>query len=59
MNKNSKDKPIAALTIRNVRELSKENIKNIAAWLREQAQIIEVKSHELASTYSARYWRTK
>lgn len=59
MNKNSKDKPMVTLTIRNVRELSKKNIKNIAAWLREEAQIIELNSHELANTYSARYWRTK
>lgn len=59
MNKNSKDKPMVTLTIRNVRELSRKNIKNIAAWLREEAQLIELNSHELANTYSARYWRTK
>ena len=59
MNKNSKDKPMVTLTIRNVRELSKENIKTLAAWLREEAQIIELQSHELANTYSALYWRTK
>jgi len=59
MNKSSKDKPIAALTIRSVRELSPKNIKNIAAWLREQAQFVELHSHELANTYSAKYWRSK
>lgn len=59
MNKNDKDRLIAALTIRNVRELSNQDIKNITAWLREQAQTIELQSHELSNTYSARYWRTR
>lgn len=59
MNKHSKDKPVANLTIRTMRELTPKTIKLIAAWLRKEAQIIELQSHELANTYSARYWRTK
>lgn len=59
MNKNSKDKPIATLTIRTVRELTPKTIKHLAAWLREEAQVIEHQSHELGNTYSARFWRIK
>lgn len=53
---NSKDKPTATLTIRSVHGLSKKTTKRLAAWLREQAQTIELQSHELSNTYTARYW---
>jgi hypothetical protein len=59
LSKNTKDKQIATLIVRGACDLHSKTRKAIADWLREQAQTIELQNHELAKTYSARFWRYK
>jgi len=59
MSKNTEGKPIATLTVRGACDLNPKTRKALVSWVREQAQTIELQNHELAKTYSARFWRCK
>lgn len=49
------EKSAAILTIKDASDMTPKGVKEIAAWIRKQADMLEKHSGELAGTFRARY----